>query len=117
MLLSILDNLHRRHGTRPLWTDAKDRCDDEVRHRQEAENRDGQHDIEHLTLILVARRPKVNQNDADAVECVKKHRANQRERDEAYGPEAEDADGIVIDSWAKANERNIHDVDQQKEQD
>src|SRR5262245_10167411 len=75
---------------RASWARAEDRRDHEESHRDEAGNRQQQHANEHRALIFVPGWPKVNQDDAHAVECVVEHRADQRQRDESHDTGAED---------------------------
>src|SRR5579875_735839 len=110
------ETLHRRGVTGARRAHTKDRRQDVERHRDEADDRGSQHDVEHLLLILVAGWPEVNQDDADAVEGVVQQRGDQRGGDQPDDACTEDGNRVVVDGWPEAKQGDINDVDEQEQQ-
>src|SRR5579864_9062441 len=88
--------LQRGIGATALRTHAKHRSHDVEHCRDEQHDGENQHGDEHLLLIFVARGPEVDQDDADAVECVEEQGRDERQRDDPYDASAEDGDGVVV---------------------
>src|SRR5215470_7028669 len=109
--------LHRHTSAIALRADAEDWRDHVVCDRYKYQDGHYQHDVEHLPLIFVARGPEVDEDDANAIEAVEEDRRDQCQRDEADRPVTENSNSIVVDRWAEADERDVYNMHQQKEQD
>ena len=85
--------------------------------RQHGHNPEAQHDIEHRDMVTRSDVPEVNEDDAQAIECVEDDRADEPNLCNTHEGSLVGTDDGVVGLRADADEGSVQDVDEQEEVD